>query len=196
MKSNSQAGAALIIALMAMLLLMSLGLMLVLSTALETLIAAHFRAGQEAFYASDAGLERVMDDLDRAVDWSTVLTGADRSAFVDGPSPGTRTLSDGSSIDLTAATNQLNGGVNNPRWNLYAYGPLNAMVPTGTINSDLYVAVWVCDAPQDPGSGVMAVRSQAFGPGGIHRVVEATVTRQETLPPAHGLRLIAWKQIN
>jgi hypothetical protein len=218
---TSTSGQALIIALMAMLLLLALGLALVLDTSTETLVAAQFVAGQEALYAADAGLERVMDELDRAADWNRVLRGADHSAFADGAPSGTRTLADGSVIDLAAATNMLNcghaddctpaemdastvarpWGANNPRWSLFAYGPLGAMVSTGTINSSLYVAVWVGDDPSEndddpttdgndpsnPGSGVVTVHAEAFGPGGTHRVVEATIGRTR--------RLIAWRQL-
>ena len=214
-------GAALVIALMAMLLLMALGLSLVLSTGTEAMIAAHFRTSQEAFYAADAGLERVMDELESAADWNSVLRGAERSAFADGSPSGTRALSDASTIDLTKATNLLNcghagactpaemdnstadrpWGLNNPRWSLYAYGPLSAMVSTNTINSSMYVAVWVSDDqtendndpttdgddPSNPGSRVMTIHAEAFGPGGTHKVLEATIGRTR--------RLIAWREL-
>ena len=220
----NNSGAALVIALMAMLLLLALGLMLVLSTAAETLIAGHFRTGQEAFYAADAGLERVIDELAGVADWNSVLQGTRRSAFTDGSPSGVRTLSDGSAINLTGATNVLNcghagactppemdastatrpWGANNPRWCLFAYGPLSAMVPTGTINSSVYVAVWVSDDasendadptsdtddPSIPASGVVTVHAEAFGPGGTHRALEATVGRRQG-----GIRVIAWREL-
>src|SRR5438874_2307508 len=103
-------GSALVIALMAVLLLTALGLMLVLNTATEVMAAGHFRAAQEAFYAADAAAERVMDELASRADWNTLLRGAERSVFIDGESPGARTLSDGSTIDLAKATNLLNCG--------------------------------------------------------------------------------------
>jgi PilX N-terminal len=209
--TNSSSGAALVIALMAMLLLLALGLMLVLNTAAETLIAGHFRRGVEAFYAADAGLERAMDDLARATDWSDVLGGLEHSAFVDGSCSGARALSDGSAIDLTNATNLLNcghagactpaemdastaarpWGANNPRWRVYACGPLSAMTDAGTINSNLYVAVWTGNDPANPGNERLNVHAEAFGPGGAHRVLEATVARRED----GGVRLVAWREL-
>ena len=77
-----------------------------------------------------------------------------RSAFIDGAPTGTRTLPDGTTIDLDKATNMLDcgkvdscgdadfnvstderpWGMNNPHWKLYAYGPITAMLPTDTIN--------------------------------------------------------------
>lgn len=211
MQVHSERGAALITALMALLLLSALGFALVMSTSTETKITGNFRGGQEALYAADAGVERVMDDLLTVPDWNKILQGNIRSAFVDGSPSGTRTLSDGTTIDLTQATNMVNcgkistcsttdmntvtedrpWGPNNPRWNLYAYGPLNTIVPTSTVNSQIYVIVWVADdqsendndptvdgnAQTNPGSGVLAMHAEAYGAGGINKVIEITVAK-------------------
>ncbi len=204
-------GAALITALMALLLLTALGLALVLSTTTESMIAYNFRSGQETLYAADAGVERVMDDLLTVPDWNNILKGTVRSAFVDGSPSGTRTLPDGTSIDLTQATNMANCGhiatctiaemntstaarpwsTNNPRWNLYAYGPLSQIIPSGSVNSNLYVIIWIGDdqsendndpttdgnSQTNPGSGVLAMHVEAFGPQGAHKVIEVTVAK-------------------
>src|SRR5438445_4663554 len=142
-----------IMAMAATLLVSALGVALVMTTSSETVIAANFRAASEATYAADAALERSMDDLARVADWDTVLTGVTQSAFVDGAPSGTRTLADGSTIDLEqlvhlancrkvtvcsdsdldAATPQRPWGPNNPRWQLYAYGNLRNMLPAGRI---------------------------------------------------------------
>jgi PilX N-terminal len=219
---------ALVIVLLAMLLLMTLGVAFVLNTALEVMLAGHFQASQEAFYAADAGLERVIDELTMA-DWNNVLRGAERSAFSDGSPSGTRALSDASTIDLAEATNLLNcgrasactaaemdnsnaarpWGVNNPRWVLYSYGPPSAMVPTGSINSSMYVVVWVADDqsesdgdpvtdgddPSNPGRGVLAIHSEAFGPANTHRVLEATVSRVDRATPGSGIRVVGWREM-
>src|SRR4051812_12516891 len=103
-------GVALVIVLMAIILLVALGLMLVLNTLTEVMVAGHYRLAQEAFYAADAAAERGMDELAGSFDWNSVLIGAQQSGFVDGQGPGARTLSDGSTIDLTNATNLLNCG--------------------------------------------------------------------------------------
>jgi hypothetical protein len=212
MNTQTERGAALVTALMAMLLLSALGLALVLSTSTETMIAGNFRDGQEALYAADAGVERVMDDLLTVPDWNNILNGTIRSAFVDGPASGSRTLPDGTLLNLTEATNVVNCGkvtptcsiaemntstedrpwaTNNPRWNLYAYGPLNQMVPTSTINSNVYVIVWVGDdqsendddpttdgnAQTNPGSGVLAMHVEAYGTRGTRKVLEVTLAK-------------------
>jgi hypothetical protein len=211
MQTNSERGVALITALMAMLLLSALGFALIMMTSTETMIAGNYRDGHEALYGADAGVERVMDDLLTVPDWNNILNGSIRSGFVDGPPSGTRTMPDGTTFNLTEATNVANcgkvstctvsemntstedrpWGPNNPRWNLYAYGPLNSIVPTSTVNSNIYVIVWVGDDPSesddDPtkdgntqtnaGSGVLAMHVEAYGPRGTRKVLEVTVAK-------------------
>lgn len=225
-RARSEDGIALIVALMAMMLLMALGLTLVMTTMTETKISANYSQGTEALYAADAAVERVMDDILTVPDWNEILKGNIRSPFIDGSPSGVKTLPDGSTLDLTKATNMLdcgkaNGcsdadlntftddrpwGLNNPRWQLYAYGPVTDMLPTDTINSKDYVIVWIaddpsetdndptmdgqpgvnCDASNDPGCstnpglGVLAMHAEAYGPGGAKRVIEVTLARTDT----------------
>jgi hypothetical protein len=162
-------GMALIIALMSTLLLTALGLGLAMTTMTETMLTANYRDGSEAMYAADAGIERVMQDLLTVPDWNRILNGAVKSSFIDGAPSGARTLADGSTIDLGAATNSLNCGkmttcsiadmntwtadrpytTNNPRWQLFAYAPLADIIETGTVLSSMYVAVWIADDPAE-----------------------------------------------
>jgi hypothetical protein len=58
------------------------------------------------------------------------------------------------------------------------------MLPTGTINSNMYVVVWVGDDPSendgDPQkdvNGVLTLRAEAFGPAGANKMIEVTVAR-------------------
>jgi hypothetical protein len=213
-------GLALIVALMAMMLLMALGVALVMTTTTETRISANYSQGTEALYAADAAVERVMDDILTVPDWNDILSGVRQSAFIDGPAGGTRTLPDGSELDLDKATNMLDcgkttvcnagdldvvteerpWGMNNPRWKLYAYGPMSAMLPTDTINSNDYVVVWIADDPSEtdnnplkdgdtpvngqpapnPGLGVLAMHAEAYGPLGAKRTIEVTMARTDT----------------
>ena len=219
--ARGERGMAMIVVIMATLLLSALGLALVLTTSTETSITNNFGNSEEALYAADAGVERVMDDLPTVPDWNAILAGTTRSAFIDGLPSGSRTLSDGTSIDLTEATNMANcgklttcsdtdmdtnsedrpWGANNPRWKLYAHGPMNQIVPTGTVNSNMYVVVWVGDdqsendddpnvdgnAQTNPGTGVLALRAAAFGPRGTHKEIEVTVARENSNEIEHGL---------
>jgi hypothetical protein len=220
---HSEDGVALVMAMMTLLLMTGLGAALVLTTASETAIAGNFRGSAEALYAADAAIECMIGDLRTASDWNLALSGASRSAFIDGAPDGLRTLIDGSALDLTRMVNMANcdqpsacsdsdmdqvrayrpWGPNNPRWQLYVYGPLSQMVPTGTINSPFYVIGMVADDPSEndanplldgidttnPGAGVLALRAEAFGPRGAHRVIEATVARQPDM------RLLSWREV-
>ena len=211
---------ALVIALMAMTLMIALGMALMMTTMTETKISANYREGSEAMYAADAAVERVMQDILTVPDWNQMLKGNVTSAFIDGPASGTRTMPNGQKLDLTELTNSMRcgktvcsdadlfaltpdrpWGKNNPRWQLYAYGPLSDMLPTGTINSSDYVIVWIADDPSEndgdavtdggapicsdagcsnPGTGVIAMLAQAYGPDGVTRRIQVTLARTDT----------------
>jgi hypothetical protein len=109
-----------------------------------------------------------------------------------------------SAADLQAYTAERPWGDNNPTWRLYSYSNLRDMLPaTDTINSDYYVVVMVADDPSEsdnnplldgitpclagakvpdcnPGSGVIAMRAEAFGPRGAHKQIELTLSRTDT----------------
>jgi hypothetical protein len=211
---HGEQGVALIIALLSMLLLTALGMALTLTTTTEHKISTNYRDGIEAMYAADAAIERVMQDVLTIPDWNNIINGNATSSFVDGV-PGTRTFPDGSVVDLLQATAVANcgktscttsemdtytperpWGPNNPRWTLFAYGPVQDLIPTATINSPMYVVVWMADDPSEsdnnplidgdttnganPGTGVLSMLAQAFGPGGVSRVVEATIARTDS----------------
>jgi hypothetical protein len=214
-------GISLIIALMSMVLMMALGSALILTTMTEGKIANNYSDGIEAVYAADAAVERVMQDILMVPDWNNIIDVNNplTSAFVDGPPSGSRTIP-GGTIDLGEATNIVNcgklavcsdadlialteerpWGKNNPRWKLYAYGPMSDMLPTETINSQIYVIVWVADDPSendcDPlkdgetaacdgagenlGRGVITMMAHAYGPNGVTRAIEVTLARTDT----------------
>jgi Tfp pilus assembly protein PilX len=93
--------------------------------------------------------------------------------------------------DIATNSPERSWAANNPVWQLYAYGPVSDLLPDGTVSSPIYVAVMVGDDPSEtdgnplmdgnsganPGSGVLSLRAEAFGPHGTHRVIEATVAR-------------------
>jgi hypothetical protein len=99
-------------------------------------------------------------------------------------------------------------GANNPVWHFYAYGNLADLLPTASVDSPFYVAVLVGDDPSEtdgdplhdgvdpasnPGAGVLALRAEAFGPRGTHKVIELTVARADT--PAAGVRVLSWRAV-
>ena len=106
-------------------------------------------------------------------------------------------------------------GTNNPRWQLYAYGPVRRLAP-GAIDSSMYILVWVgddgleedgdarrdggppveCEA-DDPacanlGRSVLDIRAWAYGPGGVQRGVEVTLARADT---TDGGRVLSWRAV-
>ena len=213
-RCRDEQGVALVIALLSMLLLTALGMALTLTTSTEGRIAYNYRDGVEALYAADAAVERVMQDVLTVPDWNRIVDGSVTSAFIDGP-PGERTLMGGVKLDLLQATAMVRcgktacneadmdaftderpWGVNNPRWQLYAYGPISEMLPTDTINSGVYAVVWIADDPSEnddkplvdgdttgganPGKGVLAMLAHAYGPNGVRRVIEVTIARTDT----------------
>ena len=189
---RDERGTALIIALMAMMLLTALGAAVVMVSSTETAISSNYRNGQEALYAADAALERVVQDLLMIPRWNDILNGTSQSGFVDGASTVRKTLPAGGVMTLTSATAELQGvtdtqnlwGANNPRWQLFAWGPLADMLPNNQIDSPMYVAVWVADDPAETDgnpltdtNGTLTLHAEAYGPSGSRKVVEITVAR-------------------
>jgi hypothetical protein len=197
-----QQGAALIIALMSMMLLTALAAAVVMVTNTETMISANHRNSQEALYAADAAVERIVQDLLMTPRWNDVLAGTVQSSFIDGAMTATKTLPTGGSIVLCCGTNtattQLQAdtdslnlwGANNPQWKLFAWGPLSDILSNSQIDSTIYVAVWAADDPADSvdgatpdgnplndSNGVLTLHAEAIGAGGTRKVVEVTVAR-------------------
>ena len=200
----NQDGTALIIALMAMMLLTALGASVVMVTRTETAIANNYRNSQEALYAADAAIERVVQDLLMVPRWNDILADGGggvagvTSSFTRG-NPGVQvTLPAGGKVTLNLATASLQAdtdaanmwGPNNPQWRLFAWGPLSDLLDTATIDSNMYIAVWVADDPADGPStavadgnplldanGTLTIRAEAIGPGGTRKTIEVTVAR-------------------
>ena len=193
-------GTALVIALMAVLLLTALGAAVVMVTNTETNISANYKNSQEALYAADAAVERVVQDLLMVPRWNDILDGTSQSAFVDGSAAASKQLPGGGTLTLcvavpcatNTATGQLQAdsdlsatwGANNPQWRLISWGPLGNLFETTILDSPMYVAVWVADDPaendSDPlsdGNGTLSLHAEAYGPDGSRRVLEVTVGR-------------------
>jgi hypothetical protein len=222
-RAHSDCGIALTAALLIMVLLSALGLSLTMVATTEERVGHAYSSGSESFYAADAALELALNELALLPDWNHVLDGSVTSSFVDAaaslrPWPGgqARTSAEATALitcarttcsltDMDARTTLRPWGPNNPRWRLFAYGPLTAMSRSGTINSAEYVAVWVGDDPQEnddnplvdgdesrgpnPGKGVLTLLVHAYGVA-TERVVEATVARSAT-----GVRMVSWREI-
>jgi hypothetical protein len=216
-------GIAVVVVLLVMMLLAALGLSLTLVTSTEERVADVYVSGSETLHAADAALELAVQELAVAPDWSRVLDGSIGSSFVDrdvssrawggGPvrssDEATALVSCGRPVcttgDLDARTSARPWGPNNPRWRLFAYGPVQELVSSGTIDSPVYVAVWVGDDPSEtdgdplvdggdagrpnPGRGVLTLLAHAYGPSS-RRALEATVARAD-----RGVRVLSWRQV-
>jgi hypothetical protein len=110
-----------------------------------------------------------------------------------------RKASDCSGAAMDAITADRPWGANNPRWQPFAWGYLKDLTSAAALGSSFYVMAMVADdqsecddnplvdggamvscAPSvkaNPGAGVIAVRAEAFGPFGSHRVVELALAR-------------------
>jgi hypothetical protein len=218
--TTTDAGSALVIVLLALLLLSALGAAMVTLATADTLAAGNQRDARVVLHAAEAALELAADEMVRVADWDTVFSGTVRSAWADGVPSGVRQLPDGRSLSLgelpslvscgsptpctaaalAAITADRPWGANNPDWRLFAYGPAIGGPPPPA-----YVAVLVADDPLEsdgdpardalpgsPGAGILLLRAEAFGPNGARRIVQAVVERvgPPAGPPAP--RFLTW----
>ncbi len=229
---TGQRGIALILVLLVTSFLSAIGLGLALIVIMDRLATGNLRGSVAMLYAADAAIELAARDLAMIEDWSLALSGGSRSRFVDGPVGGLRAIPGGGVVDLTAATNFLNcgkatpcsaaqmdanskerpWGVNNARWQLYAYGPFEGLAQLAR-PVPCYLAVWVADDAREedadpltdgagdgtPGQGVVRLRAEAYGPKGARRAIEAELVRhclpagQEGCQPRN--RVQSWQEV-
>lgn len=213
---RGERGVALAIVLMVMALLLAVAAGLTVLTSTDAFIAANAGVANEALYAAEAAFERTVGEVRDAPDLSSLLSGTVLSPFRDGPPGGVRVLADGVRIDLgqvlslagchrlvacagadlDAVREHRPWGALNPRWQLYAYGPLDP-APGGIRNAHpVYVVSMVADDPAEadgdplrdglrvgasanPGAGVIMIRAEAFGLRRAHRVVEGVAVRRD-----------------
>jgi hypothetical protein len=108
-----------------------------------------------------------------------------------------------SASDMNAASDDRPWGANNPRWTLFAYGRLRDLLPPDAQDPGQYLVVMAADDPAEtdgnpatdaaagnPGSGVLFLRSEAFGPFQAHKAVELTVMHGD-----HGMRVLSWREL-
>lgn len=226
---TSQRGIALILALLLMSFLSAIGLGLAVVLFMDRLATGNVQGSVALLYAADAGIELAAHDLSRG-DWDAALAGAEQGSLADGAPSGVRAIPGGGVVSLTAETNMLNcgkalactaaqmdansderpWGANNPRWRLYAHGPLDDLTQLAR-PAPCYLAVWIADDTRetdgDPltdgeveGRGVIRVRAATFGHLGSRRAIEAELARvcstangQEACQP--GIRVQSWQEV-
>ncbi|MDE3156325.1 MAG: hypothetical protein KGN76_14580 [Acidobacteriota bacterium] len=103
-----------------------------------------------------------------------------------------------SAAAVDAVTADRPWGPDNPRWHLFAWGPATGLAAFRRADRPGYVVVLVADdqgetdgdpardglpGPDNPGAGVLVLRAQAFGAGGLRQMVEVTVSRTGAAVP-------------
>jgi hypothetical protein len=161
-------GAALIVTVLALTLLLATAAALVLVTSTDLLIAENATASAEAFHAAEGAFERTIAELTVVADFTAVLNGTVVSGFVDGSS-GPRTVTGGIALDLgqvvnfancarailctDTAMNQVTAdrpwGARNPRWRLFSHGVLDSASGTGWSGLPVYSLSLVADDPSE-----------------------------------------------
>jgi len=229
---TGQRGIALIIVILFTAFLSALGMGLLLAVFMDRLASRNMAGSVAMLYAADAAIELAARDLSQEADWDTVLSGARLSSLTDGLPGGVRDIPGGGTIDLTASTNVLNcgrtsnctapqmnansrerpWGANNPRWRLYAFGPMEQLTQFAQ-PAACYLAVWVADdgreedgdpladavEDEDAGHGIVRLHAAAFGFAGSTRAIEAELVRAcrgegvgACLP---GIRVQSWQEL-
>ena len=230
---NGQRGVALIMVILVTSFLSALGLGVILAVFMDRLATGNISGSVAMFYAADAGIELAARELARRTDWNAVLIGADLSTFSDGVPGGVREIPGGGTVDLSLVTNILNcgsstnctpaqmdansrerpWGANNPRWQLFAFGPMRQFAPL--LRPALcYLAVWIADDGRErdgdpltdaievdePGYGIVRIHAEVFGAGGSRRAIEAELARvcpvegeSGCLP---GIRVQSWQELH
>lgn len=228
---TSQRGIALIMVILLTAFLSALGLGLILAVFMDRLAAGNMTGSVAMLFAADGAIELAARDLAQESDWDAVLSGVRRSSFTDGAPSGVRGIPGGGAVDLTASTNLLNcgkatnctapqmnansrerpWGANNPRWRLFAFGPMEQFTQFSR-PVPCYLAVWIADDGREaddeplidaeddqPGHGIVRVHAEVFGRAGSKRAVEAELARAcrgggvgACLP---GIRVQSWQEL-
>lgn len=184
---RQEQGVVLIAVLMASMLLMALATGLVAVTTIETLVSANYRSATEGLFAAEAGAEIVVADLVSAADWSSLLAGGSTASC-----PAALSATQPARIEPAAVW-----GPDDPKWRLRLCGRLDDLMAAEGVETEFAVAVWIGDDPADrdgqpsiDSNDVLVVRSEAFGPMGVHRGVETVVARAPD-----GIRVVSWRAV-
>lgn len=178
---RSEGGIALVATLMVMLVLVALTGALIPLTLTETRVTMHHRRALQGMYAAEAALAWVVAELRHAPSWSGVLAGTYRSSYRVGGRQ--RPLPDGSSWDLGHVTAELervgagpHGSGRGRPWRVYAYGPLDGLLPHDPSGGLLDIGVWVAGVPLLEEEALL-LHVVAVGPAHASRAVQATLRR-------------------
>jgi hypothetical protein len=226
-------GIALVMVVLVTTFLSALAIGVLLAVFMDRLATGNMAGSVAMLYAADSAIEIAARDLARIDDWNVVLAGAQRSSFTDGAAAGVKPVPGGGTVDLTSTTNMLNcgrsancslaqvnanskerpWGPNNPRWRLFAYGPMQRLADIAR-PSPCYLVVWVADDSREqdgdpqadepdagrPGHGIVRVHAEAFGAAGSRRAIEAELSKVcpggESAICLPGIRVQSWQELH
>jgi hypothetical protein len=212
--------------------LSALGLGVMLAVFMDRLATGNMTGSVAMLYAADSAIEMAARDLAQIDDWNAALSGGQGGSFTDGIAEGVRGLPGGGAVDLTLMTNMLNcgrsstctaaqmnassrerpWGANNPRWRLFAYGPMQQFTQLARPAS-CYLAVWIADDGREqdgdpladeadamqPGHGIVRLHAEAFGVAGSRRAIEAELSKAcpggEESACLPGIRVQSWQEL-
>jgi Tfp pilus assembly protein PilX len=200
-REDRDAGAALLLALLAVVLLAALGGGLIALGDTEATLAANHRAAAELLYAAEAAVERALSEMRAAATWTEVLTGVRRSALYAATAQPVAPW--GAMVDLAALTTALQAesdatamwGLNNPSWRRFASGSLDVAAGNPPGVPQAYLVVWVADDPSevdnDPSidtNDTVLVRGLAVNAADLRVSVQGTVRRV-----GGASKILAWR---
>jgi hypothetical protein len=200
-RSDPEAGLALIVCLGVVIALSAIGVGLVAATSTERLIAANARRGVVSEFAAASAIDGVLTEVAAMPSWSPLVSGAVQSSF-RGVSR-QAILPSGGALDLDRATAELQAGTNaavapgldTPVWRLFAWGRLSDLAGLPASPDLPFVAVWAADDEADgdrdagaDANGVVQLHAAAFGAGASRAMADARVGRT-----AAGVHVLSWR---
>ncbi len=186
-----QAGAALLLAIVLLLVFGSVVATLLPLAVTERHLATAAREAAECRTAASAALAFAIAELQATADWDAVLSRAVSGGLTVGP---LRIRRGELVVDLDARASSFppvepgTWGANTPRWVPYTWGPATSLAP-GVLTSPVFVVAYVADDewdgdgdPERDSNGRVRVRGEAFGPVHGNRAVVATIVRERPSP--------------
>ena len=183
---TNERGHALLLALVAASLLVSIGSALVVGSGSETLIAAHHRDTAQLRFSADAALERALVDLAGAPDWGLAGAGL-MSAMGAGAPPPVQAVG-GTLVPLAMDAAALASPAPGP-WLPFAWGTMGDLFGS-TGDPPVFVMVWV-SAGGNPDPDAAWLVSRAYGPGSASAGVAVRAVRGAGGRP----RVVTWHEV-
>jgi hypothetical protein len=201
-RESGEQGSGVVLAMVVVSTLLALGLGLIAVSATERAIAGNHHAGVQALYAAEAAAEYVLTELRSDPSWSPALSGERHSAFLESTSQPVAPWN--AVVDLTAMTAQVqqhsddfwSAGFDTPRWQVFAAGTFEALTgrdDAGRLFLTAWVADDVADGDADPdvdSNGIVMIRTQALGLGGLRRGLLVVLRRTES-----GTEVTSWREV-